>query len=242
MKNKKKSHYQKISPLAILMLLATIIIFLFALFEPGKTNNEELAIKNIQEENITTSIEVSNDTSRGNDQETTSSENKGSSLSPLRNSSRRITKKPFGIFITPSSSPVQPERFRGFHTGTDFEVFPEEFESTVEVRSICEGEIIEKRIVGGYGGVIVQSCSFDGEPATVLYGHLDLRNAEVEVGEAVSFPQKLAILGADKSPQTDGERKHLHLSIHRGNSTNLRGYVSSRNELEEWINFEELFE
>ena len=33
----------------------------------------------------------------------------------------RITKKPFGIFITTQNSPVQPERFSGYHTGVDVE-------------------------------------------------------------------------------------------------------------------------
>lgn len=43
---------------------------------------------------------------------------------PLTDAAARITKKPFGIFITPQNSPVQPERFSGFHTGTDFEILP----------------------------------------------------------------------------------------------------------------------
>src|SRR3989338_10346295 len=45
---------------------------------------------------------------------------------PLDNSSERVTKKPFGKYITPADSPVQPERFSGYHTGADFEVFSNE--------------------------------------------------------------------------------------------------------------------
>lgn len=45
---------------------------------------------------------------------------------PLMGPEERITKKPFGVFVTPQNSPVNPERFRGYHTGTDFEVFENE--------------------------------------------------------------------------------------------------------------------
>jgi hypothetical protein len=40
----------------------------------------------------------------------------GPFVAPLDRASGRVTKKPFGIFVTPQNSPVQPERFRGFHT------------------------------------------------------------------------------------------------------------------------------
>ncbi|MGE5392302.1 MAG: hypothetical protein ACM3NH_00970 [Candidatus Saccharibacteria bacterium] len=39
---------------------------------------------------------------------------------PLADWQERVTKKPFGIFVSPGHSPVDPERFRGYHTGTDF--------------------------------------------------------------------------------------------------------------------------
>jgi hypothetical protein len=32
-----------------------------------------------------------------------------------------LQKKPFGIYITPENSPVQPENFTGYHTGIDVE-------------------------------------------------------------------------------------------------------------------------
>lgn len=40
---------------------------------------------------------------------------------PIAEFEKRITKKPFGIYITPQNSPVQPERFTGYHTGVDVE-------------------------------------------------------------------------------------------------------------------------
>jgi hypothetical protein len=52
---------------------------------------------------------------------------------PMMRAGERVAKKPFGIFITPQSSPVQPEHFRGYHTGADFEIFPEELNVDVAV-------------------------------------------------------------------------------------------------------------
>src|SRR5579863_6635904 len=40
---------------------------------------------------------------------------------PISGGLSRVTKKPFGIYVTPQNSPVQPEKFTGFHTGIDFE-------------------------------------------------------------------------------------------------------------------------
>jgi len=40
---------------------------------------------------------------------------------PVNQFFARITKKPFGVYITPETSPVQPEKFTGYHTGVDVE-------------------------------------------------------------------------------------------------------------------------
>lgn len=159
---------------------------------------------------------------------------------PLSKANERITKKPFGIFIDPATSPVQPERFSGFHTGTDFEIFPEELNEDVEVSAICAGEVLQKSFVGGYGGVIIQSCTFNNEPATVLYGHLNLKNSPVDTGDIVKKDELLATLADNQSRDSDGERKHLHLGIHKGSGIELRGYVQNKNALKGWIDFETL--
>ncbi|MBU0706970.1 hypothetical protein KKG41_01210 [Patescibacteria group bacterium] len=153
---------------------------------------------------------------------------------PLDRASERVTNKEFGVFITPSTSPIQPERFQGYHTGTDFEIFPEEFNQDVSIIAICTGGLISKRTVSGYGGVAVQACKLNNEPIIVIYGHLKLSsianiNDELETGQVVG------VLGADKSIETDGERKHLHLGMHKGSTINLLGYVGSEPELTSWI-------
>jgi len=159
---------------------------------------------------------------------------------PLHNWQDRITKKPFGIFINPKTSPVQPEKFQGFHTGTDFEKFENEVDQLVNAKAICHGKIIQKKFVNGYGGVIVQDCEIENDPITVLYGHLDLEKSTSKIGDTAQQNQNIAVLAPDNSFYSDGERKHLHLGIHKGKQIQLQGYVQTKNQLMRWLDFEEI--
>lgn len=156
-------------------------------------------------------------------------------VAPLDQSAQRVTKKPFGIFIDQATSPVQPERFGGYHTGVDFEMFPSEAMTDVVVRAICSGEVLTKRQATGYGGVVVTSCVIDGKDVTVVYGHLRLSSITANVGELMVAGDDIGILGTGGSSETDGERKHLHLGIHRGSTPALLGYVSTLSALSDWI-------
>ncbi|MFC1748995.1 M23 family metallopeptidase [Pseudomonadota bacterium] len=158
---------------------------------------------------------------------------------PINNALPRIIKKPFGIKVSPENSPVDPEIFSGYHTGTDFEIVPEEEDTEVSIYSICDGPTVLKRFVSGYGGVVVQECSIEDEEVTVIYGHLHLDSISTQVNKELSRGAKIGILGKGYSEETDGERKHLHLGIHKGNEVNLRGYVGSKDLLEQWINPED---
>ena len=153
---------------------------------------------------------------------------------PLRDTLKRKIIKPFGIWITPDSSPVQPEKFKGYHTGLDLEIFQEEISAEVFVRAICDGDIVRKGFVAGYGGVVVQECLINKKPATVLYGHLDMNTIKKEDNVLVKN-EIIGQLGKGNSNETDYERKHLHMGIHRGTIVDLRGYVSSEKELVNWI-------
>lgn len=155
---------------------------------------------------------------------------------PLAHVNNRVIKKPFGMFITPETSPVQPEKFRGYHTGVDFEVFEDELSSEVKVMAICGGEVVERRFVSGYGGVLIQDCIFDEDVVTVLYGHLDLDTIQHDVGDQLNIFDNIGLLGDNNSPQTDFERKHLHLGIYKGSNINVKGYVQSKIDLNAWIN------
>ena len=155
---------------------------------------------------------------------------------PISNAEARITKKPFGIFISPATSPVQPERFSGYHTGTDFETFPDEQESDIEIFAICNGKVRFAGWVKGYGGVLIQDCIYKNEPVTVLYGHLNIDSVSLHPDADLATGALIGNLGKSFSTQTDGERKHLHLAIHRGTNIEYRGYVRTEKELDNWIN------
>ncbi len=158
----------------------------------------------------------------------------------IENAFERITKKPFGIKISPASSPVFPEKFSGYHTGVDFEILPGEDETDMEVYALCEGPLVLKRFVTGYGGTAVQNCNLEGQEVTVLYGHLKLDSISASLDQTLKKGDLLGILGKGYSSETDGERKHLHLSVHKGPEVVLLGYVQNQSQLTNWIDPETL--
>lgn len=145
---------------------------------------------------------------------------------PIDEFKKRISKKSFGDYIDAKNSPIQPERFKGFHTGVDVEY--EDIKEEVPVFAVCAGEMVLTRWVSGYGGTVVLKCQSD----YVLYGHL--KEESISKKNRVIEGEKIAVLGEGKTKETDFERKHLHFGIHR-NSIDLRGYVQNKNELNEWL-------
>ncbi len=158
---------------------------------------------------------------------------------PIETFSTNITKKHFGTYVTPQDSPVQPERFRGYHLGVDIEAGDQE--GDVWVRSIADGKILQIRDVDGYGGIVVIQYQIEGQDLVALYGHLDLKSVTVKVGDSVSLGQSFAFLGDGYSEETDGERKHLHFSLRPGTTVNLGGYTQTEAGLGDWIDPEEFF-
>lgn len=154
---------------------------------------------------------------------------------PLDNINKRVTKKKFGTYVTPQNSPVSPEKFTGYHTGWDFEILAGEDNKDVSVAAFCDGKIAYKNNVSGYGGVVIQNCKIEEQVMTVLYGHLRLSSVSKSVGDELEHGDKIGLLGTGNSSETDGERKHLHFSLHRGAAISLRGYVSSKLQLLDWI-------
>jgi murein DD-endopeptidase MepM/ murein hydrolase activator NlpD len=155
--------------------------------------------------------------------------------SPLARSAERITKKSFGTYVTPKNSPVQPERFTGYHTGADFETFASEAKIDVPVVAACTGKIRAVQTVSGYGGVLVQDCTVAGQKVTALYGHLRLSSISVKVGTILNTGTQFAVLGTGFSSETSGERKHLHFSLHKGTTISWKGYVSTKTALGDWL-------
>jgi len=158
---------------------------------------------------------------------------------PIAEFQKRITKKPFGIYIDPKTSPVQPEKFKGYHTGVDVEY--SDVINDISITAIAAGEVMYSGYVNGYGGVVIIKHKINSKNYLVLYGHLDPaslspKNKQVVAGE------KIGILGNNLSTETDGERKHLHLSVYTETDINFKGYVQSEEELDSWINPLTLFQ
>lgn len=145
-----------------------------------------------------------------------------------------ITLKPFGIYITPETSPVQPDKFTGYHTGADAEV-----PAGTTVVAITDGIVLQSGNVQGYGGMIAIEHDIDGQRVVGVYGHLDPASL-VAQDEDVVAGQRIGVLGDGFTEQTDGARAHLHLSLYRGAGLDVRGYARSEAELANWIDPEEL--
>ncbi len=229
---------KKIIIAAIFIILAGAV---FVLVKNSLRKNNPV----VPAKNISADIPASDNQNPPQSAPAASAPSDNKNVSPLQNSSgffppldraaERVTKKPFGIYITPKTSPVQPERFQGYHTGTDFEIFPEELDADVPIHAICSGKITVKRSASGYGGVLVQSCALNNQPITVIYGHLKLASIKKNAGDTLNAGDEIGILGKAYSSETDGERKHLHLGISKGSATNILGYVSSQSQLSGWI-------
>jgi len=156
---------------------------------------------------------------------------------PLSDALKRVTKKPFGLKVSPSHSPVSPERFSGYHTGVDFEILAGEENSDVPVSAVCDGSVQVARRVSGYGGVLIQSCVINKQPVTVLYGHLKSSSIKLKAGDTLKTGEQIGILGQAYSYDTDGERKHLHLAIHKGDKIVYLGYAQKESDLSAWLDF-----
>jgi hypothetical protein len=157
-------------------------------------------------------------------------------LPPIGSALERVTKKPFGIKISPNNSPVSPERFTGYHTGVDFEILPGEENIDVPIFVICTGPLLIKRWTNGYGGMVVQKCQLENQDITVVYGHLKIASVIIKINDTITAGEQIGILGKGYSTETDGERKHLHLGIHKGATPNTSGYIANSADLVNWIN------
>ena len=152
---------------------------------------------------------------------------------PVKDFKSRVTKKPFGIYITPQNSPIQPEKFSGYHTGADAEY--QDVTDDVFVYAIADGKVVLSKTASGYGGVFMIQIQLNGASHTVLYGHIRPSSLP-KVGSQVTKGQQLAVLGTGYSSETDNERRHLHFAILASNNLNIKGYVQTQAELAGWYN------
>ncbi len=156
---------------------------------------------------------------------------------PLDHATNRPTPLHFGLHVTPDSAenPIDPpERFTGYHVATDYEVSAQELDAPVPVYAICAGRIVYSGYAEGYGGLLIHRCTLDGQPVSVIYGHLS-RNGLLEEGTTLKSGQQIGFLADAHSTDSDGNRKHLHLGIHRGKALDMRGYVQTEAEIADFI-------
>ncbi len=151
---------------------------------------------------------------------------------PVADFKSRITKKFLGTYVTPQNSPVQPERFTGYHTGVDVEY--EDVTDDVPVKAIADGTVLKSSWVSGYGGMLVVEHTLEGKPRAVVYGHLD-PNRLPKVGSTLRQGDTISYLGKGHTHDTDGERRHLHFAILQTNAINVRGYVATKEALNQWL-------
>ena len=81
----------------------------------------------------------------------------------------------------------------------------------------------------------MQRCEIGGQAVAVVYGHLRLSSITAPVGQDLAAGEQIGVLGTGYSTETDGERKHLHLGIHKGTALNSSGYVATSQQLSGWI-------
>lgn len=151
---------------------------------------------------------------------------------PVAQFQDRITLKTFGMHISPGNSPVENDRFAGYHTGVDAEFTDTPVD--IPVVAVSDGVVVTSKRSSGYGGIVVVRHSLEGIPLYVLYGHLDPASL-IQNGTEVKKGQQLGILGDDHSEETDGVRKHLHLAFFTGTKMDYRGYVPTVEDLALWL-------
>ena len=153
---------------------------------------------------------------------------------PVKDFLSRINLKTFGQLIDPQSSPVQPERFSGYHTGIDSE-YADIINADVPIMAIADGTVKLSQRANGYGGVVILWHEIAGQTRSVLYGHLDPDRLP-KVGQNFAAGNTIGYLGIGQSAETDGERRHLHLSMRQTADLELAGYTKSATQLSEWLN------
>lgn len=158
-------------------------------------------------------------------------ENSGFSL-PVANFKERITKKTFGLYVTPQNSLVQPERFTGYHAAVDVEY--QDITPDVPVFALADSNVVYSEIVSGYGGVFVLNLQLDGVGHSALYGHIRPTSLP-SIGETFKKGEEIALLGTGYTFETDGERRHLHFAVLSDDRIDLKGYVQLEAELSGWI-------
>ncbi len=153
----------------------------------------------------------------------------GQFYQPIKNFYQNQTVNTYGTYVSTG-------RFVGFHTGVDIEVESADLEKDVPVYAFYDGTVELAEFASGYGGVVAIWHQIGPQKYLAIYGHLRLKDVKVRAGQKVYSGDLIGYLGADRSAETDGERKHLHFDLHKGAVVDIRGYVNTQAELSAWAN------
>ena len=222
-----------LSVIFLIILISAFVVFTFYPPEFGLFKEE------LEAQTVNTNQPVNTTNTENKNIEPVNSQPASGLVEPVEKFKERITLKPFGIYITPANSPVQPERFSGYHTGVDVEFTDQEDE--ISVKAIAPGTVINSKTVSGYGGVLVIRHEIDDKQILVIYGHLD-PDSLLKIDTEVEAGQIIGVLGEGDTAETDFERKHLHFGMLRGQTVDLRGYVDSEAGLDGWYDPMEFFD
>lgn len=168
---------------------------------------------------------------------------------PMDRFNERISLNPFGNHLDGKDSPrnvttdiICPTRkgYVGYHTGSDLEIFDDELNSAVPVKSIADGTVRQIGFVNGYGGLIVIEHEINGQIYTAYYGHVDISSSSLKKGDLVKTGEQIAMLAPQCSEKNGFTRKHLHFGLHLGKNIDVKGYVSTKNDLNNWVNSEKI--
>ena len=147
---------------------------------------------------------------------------------PVKNFFQNQAVNPFGVF--------RSNRFVGYHSGVDVEIDPSDLYKKVPVYAIYDGEVKKVELAAGYGGVVAIEHDLGKLSLMGIYGHLRLWDINVKEGQKITAGYLIGYLGADASAETDGERKHLHFGLFKGEDVDIKGYVDSLAELKRnWL-------
>lgn len=161
---------------------------------------------------------------------------------PIPGYAARITERAHGQYFELSDGDhlACGGQFSGYHAGDDLETTAAELEIEVPIYAIADGTVKSVGAVGGYGGLLVLDHVLNGEAVTAYYGHIDVSQTSVKVGDKVTAGQQITYLGDHCSSETSGQRKHIHFAIHKGATRDVRGYIQNQSELSGWHNPKEL--
>lgn len=223
---------KKIIVILIILILAVAAVLLLKEADIFNRHNSSSTNTQTSDTQSSTTTNTTPDVAIAPAADSTPTQSISAFAEPVANFKAHVTKKPFGIYITPQNSPIQPERFSGYHTGADAEY--QDMTDDVPVYAIADCTIVLSRTASGYGGVFMISFDLNGVTHTALYGHIRPSGLP-KVGTSFKHGEQLGFLGAGYSSETDGERRHLHFAILSDSRLDIKGYVQSKAELSGWI-------